>query len=413
MRNSIRFNAAWSVALMLLCLFHNPNAYAEIKTVVVTGESEYCYARESALNLANIHAKNIAHDECYSLGSDWRYVGNKFPGYSQCFQCGKSDQYKCKVTQAVFACESMKKENEEKAAKARAEKELAVKLAKEKADQERVDQLKKQKEIEEKAAKAREEKELAAKLAKEKADREKADQLKKQKEIEEKAAKVREEKELAAKQAKEMKAPAHDSIDDAFANLDKAKGGGKAKPGGKAIKQGGSGNSIEDAFSGMERQTGKVPTAKTGNIDNEFEKVETYRVEQERLRIAALKARLEREAREQEQKARHDEAVQFCTEAMKSEQRCLTDACNNEPRKTICTQSRRDESDESTSTSHSSGGSRYRLVFPTYTCISTSSNPAYEVWESCTKSMASKCTRSGARPTSHDECVRKKENNLL
>lgn len=397
MKNHTRFTAAWSVALMLLCLFHNPNAYAEIKTVVVTGESEVCYARESALNLANIHAKNIAHDECYSLGSDWRYVGNKFPGYSQCFQCGKSDQYKCKVTQAVFACESMKKENEEKAAKAHAEKELAAKQAKEKADQEKADQLKKRKEIEEKAAKAREEKELAAKQAKEKADHEKADQLKKRKEIEEKEAKARVEKALADKQAKVSKAPAHDSIDDAFASLDKAKGG-KPKPDAKGVKHVDSRNSIDGAFAGLDKQTGKAFTAKIGSIDSEFEKVETYRVEQDRLRIAALKAKQEREAREREQQARHDEAVQSCTEGMKSEQRCLLDACKDEPRKTICIKQRE--------LPHTGGPGLY---FPRYECIATNPNPAHSEWESCTRSMASKCTRSGARPPSLDDCVRQRE----
>lgn len=116
------------------------SAYAETKTVVTEGSSFVCYAREIALDLARVTSRNHAYDECYSLGPNWLFTGNKFPGYEQCFPCGSSGELKCKVTQAVFICTNNQIERDKKAA---VEKEAAAekKANKEKAEKEQADKV--------------------------------------------------------------------------------------------------------------------------------------------------------------------------------------------------------------------------------------------------------------------------------
>ncbi len=362
---------AWlaGCAVLLMAIFATP-VHAETKTVVAQGSTDVCFStREIALNLARTGASNDAHDECRALGDGWSFTGNKFPGYEQCTSCG-SNGFKCKVTQAVYICTNMQKERAEKAAKERAEKEARDKEAKDKADR-----VKAERELQRKLAKEKSDREHAEKVAKAKVAKEKANREKLERETRQKADKLQAEKEakVLTDHAKEKKRPPVEN------------------------------NSIDDAFSKMEKQTGKSPTGKTENIDTEFEKMEAYRVEKERLRLIALKARQEREARELAQKEKHDEATQFCKEAIKAENSCFVSACKSEPSKTKCTDSRRDES-----TSTCPKGQRC-LVFPTYTCYSTGSNPAYAEWESCTRNMESKCTKNGARLPNIEECTRQRE----
>lgn len=83
-------------------------ALAESKNIVVEGKSGSCYARDMALKLAHISAVNNAHEECSSIGSNWRYDRESFSGYEQCKPCGSSKEYACFVTQALFVCRTRK-----------------------------------------------------------------------------------------------------------------------------------------------------------------------------------------------------------------------------------------------------------------------------------------------------------------
>ncbi len=223
-------------ATLLGALVCNPS-FAETKTVVAEGKSDYCYAREIAQKLARVGAENDAHNECNALGSSWRYTGQAFSGYEQCTACGNSGQFKCTVKQATYKCTSMQKENEEKAAKERAEKAAKAKAAREKADQEKVEQAAKAKAAKEKAerehaekeakakaiqaakdkaqqekiAKQRAEKQAAVKAAKEKSDREKAEHA-----IQVKAAKEKDDRERAAKESSAKKVAQEKARTDKF-----------------------------------------------------------------------------------------------------------------------------------------------------------------------------------------------------
>lgn len=150
-------------------------------------------------------------------------------------------------------------------------------------------------------------------------------------------------------------------------------------------------SSIDDAFAKMEKQTGKVPAPGVGNINSEFGKLDAYRVEQERLRIAALKAKQERDARELEQRGRQAEATQFCSNAMKSTALCTMEACGVKPSEIIsqCTIIR---------------------FFPREEmCTAERMNPKFPEWETCQRSVASKCARNANAPASLEACMRQRE----
>lgn len=170
-------------------------------------------------------------------------------------------------------------------------------------------------------------------------------------------------------------------------------------------------DAIDNAFAKLEEKVAKTPTMKVGGIDDAFAQMEASQIDKERLRVAAIKEKQDKEAKELEDKIRREEAVQFCTVAMKSEQSCLQDACNQEPSKTTCTDLREDPVEYSRDTSPMrKGESRYVFTKPTtYTCYSTGSNPAYSVWQSCAKNIASQCSRDGKQPTSLDDCVAQRE----
>lgn len=165
-------------------------------------------------------------------------------------------------------------------------------------------------------------------------------------------------------------------------------------------------NAIDDAFATLEEKAADTPVLKAGSIDDAFAQMEASQIEKERLRVAAIKEKQDKEAKELEDKIRREEAVQFCMVAMKSEKSCLQDACNYKPSETICTDNREDPRPiREPQPYDDSKSNTWHIVFPTYTCYATGINPAYSVWKSCAKSMASQCARDGKKPTSLDECI--------
>lgn len=181
-----------------------------------------------------------------------------------------------------------------------------------------------------------------------------------------------------------------------------------------------SGNdAIDDAFSTMEKQSGKIVATKTGNIDDEFEKMEAYRVEQERLRIAALKAKQEREAR-------HNEAVVFCEKMVSDQQSCFENSCGTMPEKTItqCNYSKLISPNASglmNASWTSNQSNQYQrlkvvgeshIIFPNPNSGCTSHevpNQKYTEWESCSRDAETKCSQHGKRISSIDACVSQHE----
>lgn len=213
---------------------------------------------------------------------------------------------------------------------------------------------------------------------------------------------VRKDGDLNAEKNQDKKPPSYDTIDNAFASLDKEKIVRK-KQIGEIEKVGKQSDSIDDAFAALDKQAGNVKTTKTGNIDNEFEKLEAFRAEQDRIRISELKAKLEREFYERKQKVRRDEATQFCSSEMRSQKICFENACKKEPSKTNCTEQRMDPYVSNCPKGQSC------LFVPTYTCISKVLNPDYVKWESCMSSMAGQCVRNGNQFISFDDCVQHRE----
>lgn len=129
---------AMMLALAAVAVMTAMPVRAETRTVVTEGKTDVCFSRQEALKLAHIGASNDGRSACYGLGKGWRFSKLQFAGYEQCFRCGKSEEFRCKVTQAVFVCENTEKEEkaakEKAAAKARAEKEARDREAKAKAD---------------------------------------------------------------------------------------------------------------------------------------------------------------------------------------------------------------------------------------------------------------------------------------
>lgn len=407
--NSIsRAAAAWlaGLAFFLGAICSTP-AFSQTETVVAQGRTDVCYeSRDMAIRLARVDATNDANRECRALGIGWSYSGMQFAGYEQCFSC-KSAGFKCAVTQAIHICTNPQKEREEKAAKARAEKEAADKAAKAKAD-EIAAKLRV-----EKAAKERAEKEAAAKAAKARAE-----QIA-QKEREEKAARERAASEAAAKAARAEQI-ARKQREDAVAK-ERADKEAASKAANAAAEQAAKNkaraaekNSIDDAFARMEKQTGKAPASNVTGIDAAFSKMEVDRVE--RARVAA----------------RREGYTRLCEEAISEQQACFVNVCNRMPRETIS---------ECTSQYHERGpsammrvaGARNRDTQPSFIKVDHGGghiifgpgfgsgsgctrrekrNPKYAEWESCTRRAESQCMR-GTSARSVEACVNEKERAAL
>lgn len=90
--------------VMFLWLIPFQIASADTQVIVAEGSTETCHSRSIALKLAHTDALNDAHRECEALGTEWRFGKMQFAGYEQCKQCGSSDEFGCKVTQATFIC---------------------------------------------------------------------------------------------------------------------------------------------------------------------------------------------------------------------------------------------------------------------------------------------------------------------
>ena len=309
-----------NIPAIFACLCLNI-AHANAADGVITGEG---WDKSSAVSCAKAQkwAESDAESRCrYNGGIAVRYPsGCKTEDMSKTWQgkpmfhstyslgavtCNgtkEKDQQDAKALAEKGLAAKQEKEKEEKAAKARAEQELLAKQKKaleEKAARDRTERelaAKQEKEDAVKAAKGRAEKELAAKQEKEKeekATKGRAEQellAKQKKGLEEKAVRDRAEREIAAKQEKESAA----KVAKARAEKDARAKQEERKPPER--------NSIDDAFAKMEKQTGKAPAARAGSIDSEFGKLEAYRAEQERLRIAADKRRPVAQAQEQELK---------------------------------------------------------------------------------------------------------------
>ena len=246
-----------NIPAIFACLCLNI-AHANAADGVITGEG---WDKSSAVSCAKAQkwAESDAESRCrYNGGIAVRYPsGCKTEDMSKTWQ-GKP-MFHSTYSLGAVTCNGTK-EKDQQDAKALAEKGLAAKQEKEK---------------EEKAAKARAEQELLAKQ---------------KKGLEEKAVRDRAEREIAAKQEKESAA----KVAKARAEKDARAKQEERKPPER--------NSIDDAFANMEKQTGKAPAARAGSIDSEFGKLEAYRAEQERLRIAADKRRPVAQAQEQELK---------------------------------------------------------------------------------------------------------------
>lgn len=176
--NPLRHAAAWialcAVFLVALC---SPVAHAETKTVVAEGSTDVCFGREAGMKIARTATINDAYRECHALGAGWSFTKNQFSGYEQCTRCGKSEEFRCTVKQAVYICTNMQKERREKAAKERAEKVEVARLAKEKAEREKLERESLKKAAKEKTEQERAKKQAAAKLAGEKAERDRSEKL--------------------------------------------------------------------------------------------------------------------------------------------------------------------------------------------------------------------------------------------
>lgn len=82
------------------------SAPVETKTIVAEGDSDMCWVRDRAIEIARLAMRNDANAECRALGSNWRYGNQTVGGYEQCFRCGKSNEFRCKVTQSMHICTS-------------------------------------------------------------------------------------------------------------------------------------------------------------------------------------------------------------------------------------------------------------------------------------------------------------------
>ncbi len=165
------------------------------------------------------------------------------------------------------------------------------------------------------------------------------------------------------------------------------------------------GNEIDDAFAQMEAQTGRTSTAKKNFAGDEFAKMEAERAEQERIRLAALKAKQETEARELAQRVRHDEAVKYCTASIKTDSDCMKKTCKNEPYKTTCLKS---HTEYPTYSGERKAGTVV-LNLGRLVCDEKGPNPDYEEWKSCANGPGKVCTQNSTKYPNVDECVRSRE----
>ncbi|MCW5654908.1 hypothetical protein [Hydrogenophaga sp.] len=368
LRSALRRARSQGLVLLLagLCLLGPAPAGAETRNIVAEGTSEACWGRAYAEKIARVAMSNDAHDECRALGSGWRYGAETFGGYVQCNRCGKSDEFRCTIKQAVHTCVNMQKEQEEAAAKKRAEREAQKQAEKDKADRERAQAELHRKEQKDKAERDRAERE---RLAKEKADR---DRIKQQMADREKAAKA-----AAAREAAQSSSgnAGGDPLDRAFSER-RGKSGGQ-KP------AAGAGDVLDDAFNSR-RGSSARPSAGTGDVlDDAMTQRKERLVERERQAVLA---------------ARTQAATASCQAAAKGVDACLQSACGREPPRTHCT-----DGYWESGTCNPSPGARC-LSIGQYVCRANGPNPAYGTWQSCTTSARAQCAFSGTV----EDCVRQR-----
>jgi hypothetical protein len=215
----------------------------------------------------------------------------------------------------------------------------------------------------------------------------------------------------------------NDPIDDAFADLDKAKG----KTGSK------SGSSIDDAFSGLNKRK----TSKAGQgIDAGFGDVAAHRAEVERQRRA-----------EEVLAAQSKEDRRFCDAATAEKEQCLVSRCGQQPKKEIdkCRGSRLDapyakkvmlaqlhfddtrndaagdlpvtlllpipqNTDQNKSIKIARDFIELQLK-PSRSCPTP--NPLYNEWETCMADNAGQCASQSKAYSSVDQCVSQREKSRL
>lgn len=347
------------MSAVLLSLALLATAHAETKTVVGEGDSGKlaCFGRATAAKLAASGAEFNGHEECRALGKGWSPSVTKFPGYSQCTPCGQSGEFRCKVTQAVFECVNMQKENDAKAAKEKAARELAAGEAKRKADLERADAT--------------------------------AAALDKKKKADEKATRAH------AKAGAADKAP-------------------KPAVPGKPVP---AGNAIDDAFAKLEKQSGPKSPSKSGGIDDQFGKMEVERAEKERQRVAAEKLKAEQLARRNELVRVCEKDVGEQTSCLQNacgveppetvtERDCRLSQGEAGPM-----HARMEISGED-NYSQSIFAEKGDIIFRQrgYSCDSKEvPNKKHDEWEVCAKAKSSSCARNGLVARSVNECVKQRE----
>lgn len=187
-----------------------------------------------------------------------------------CKQCGNG-QFVCRGTARVW-CPA-----DEKIDQQRTEREAQEKLAREKADRERAEKAAAAKAAKAKADQQRSEREALEELARQKANRDRAEKIAAAKAAKEKSAREKADRD-AQPQAARSKAgeqrPAREV---------------KSEPAARPARAA-ENNPVDDAFSRMERQTGRAPTSSVRDIDGAFGKLEASRAEQVRVATVATQA---------------------------------------------------------------------------------------------------------------------------
>jgi len=163
-------------------------------------------------------------------------------------------------------------------------------------------------------------------------------------------------------------------------------------------------NSIEDAFANLEKQTGKTPVTHAGGIDSGFEKLDADLAEKERQRIIALK-----------KDEQHNAAVQFCKNAMEMKNKCAEKACGEKPSETICVEyAYSDPCAGITGPGQQLCLNNSIVYYGNQTlrvpsCQRSGPNPKYSEWMQCTETQQVSCGAHGSNFTNFDACVLQRE----
>jgi hypothetical protein len=320
---------------------------AETRSVVAEGANQACFLRDVAVDLAFTATRNDANAECRSLGPGWRYGSETFNGYLQCNRCGKSEEFRCTVKQAVHVCVNMEKEQAEAAEKRRAERE-----AKRQAEQAE-------------AARQKALMEMRRQEQKAKADRDRAER--------ERLAKEQAARDKVAREEARQSSDSGNPLDDAFERR-------QGKSTSNKPSNTGSG-ALDDAFA---RRQGLGAASGSGNVLDD-----------------SLQQRADRMAERERQvvlKARTDEATAICQAAAKGVEACLSSSCGREPGKFSCTDGYMDSG-----SCNPKPGSAC-ITIPRYICRAEGPNPDHAKWQACTRDRRAQCEPVG----SVDDCVRQR-----